>query len=106
MLGHYEHGLPFIIEDDVAELPDRTSFAGSMATFDRLVRNMLRMARAPLADVITMAARTPARIMGFADRSEIASGMRAYLTFFKEDIRVSRTMVAGRTVYLKGDGEA
>lgn len=106
MLGHYEHGLSVIIEDDVAKLPDRTSFAGSVATFDRLVRNMLRMARAPLADVITMAARTPARIMGFADRGEIAPGMRAYLTFFDEDIRVSRTMVAGRTIYLKGDGEA
>ena len=77
-----------------------------MATFDRLVRNMLCMARAPLADVITMAARTPARIMGFADRGEIAPGMRADLTFFDEDIRVSRTMVTGRTVYAKGDREA
>lgn len=106
MLGHYEHGLPVIIEDDVAKLPDRTSFAGSVATFDRLVRNMLRMAQVPLADVITMAARTPARIMALKDRGEIAPGMRADLTFFDEDIRVSRTMVAGRTVYQKGEGKA
>lgn len=106
MLGHYEHGLPVIIEDDVAKLPDRTSFAGSVATFDRLVRNMLRMAEAPLTDVITMASRTPARIMALKDRGEIAPGMRADLTFFDEDIRVSRTMVAGRTVYQKGEGKA
>ena len=53
-----------------------------------------------------MAARTPARIMGLKDRGEIAPGMRADLTFFDEDIRVSRTMVAGRTVYQKGEGKA
>ncbi|MGN1019890.1 MAG: N-acetylglucosamine-6-phosphate deacetylase [Aristaeellaceae bacterium] len=106
MLGHYKDGLPVIIEDDVAKLPDRTSFAGSVATFDRLVRNMLCMAQAPLADVITMASRTPARIMGFADRGEIAPGMRADLTFFDEDVRISRTMVEGRTVYQKGDMDA
>ncbi|MGN0778293.1 MAG: N-acetylglucosamine-6-phosphate deacetylase [Aristaeellaceae bacterium] len=106
MLGHYADGLPVIIEDDVAKLPDRTSFAGSVATFDRLVRNMLHMAEVPLKDVMAMATRTPARIMGFKDRGEIAPGMRADLTFFDEDIRVSRTMVAGRTVYAKGDREA
>jgi N-acetylglucosamine-6-phosphate deacetylase len=102
MLGHWRDGLETIIEDGVAKLPDRTSFAGSVATFDRLVRNMLNMAQVPLNDVITMACRTPAKIMGFTDRGEIAPGLRADIILFDEDIHVSHVMVEGRTIYKEG----
>ncbi len=99
MLGHYEHGLPVIIEDSVAKLPDRTSFAGSVATFDRLVRNMVQLAEVPLTDAIKMASRTPARIMGFTDRGDLEAGKRADIVFFNDNIDVSRVIVGGRTVY-------
>ncbi len=99
MLGHFEHGLPVIIEDNVAKLPDRTSFAGSVATFDRLVRNMVRMAEVPLTDAVKMATRTPARIMGFSDRGDIEVGKRADIVFFNDNIDVSRVIVGGRTVW-------
>ncbi len=99
MLGHFEHGLPVIIEDSVAKLPDRTSFAGSVATFDRLVRNMVQMAQVPLTDAIQMATRTPARIMGFTDRGDIEAGKRADIVFFNDNIDVSRVIVGGKTVY-------
>ena len=33
-----------IIEDGVAKMPDRLAFAGSVATMDRLVRNMVQLA--------------------------------------------------------------
>ena len=99
MLGHWRDGLETIIEDGVAKLPDRTSFAGSVATFDRLVRNMLNMAQVPLHEVITMACRTPAKIMGFTDRGELREGLRADVILFDEDIRVSHVIVGGRTIY-------
>ena len=99
MLGHWRDGLETIIEDGVAKLPDRTSFAGSVATFDRLVRNMLNMAQVPLHEVITMACRTPAKIMGFTDRGELKAGLRADGILFDEDIRVSHVIVGGRTIY-------
>ena len=99
MLGHWRDGLETIIEDGVAKLPDRTSFAGSVATFDRLVRNMLNMAQVPLHEVITMACRTPAKIMGFTDRGELKAGLRADVILFDEDIRVSHVIVGGRTIY-------
>jgi len=99
MLGHWKNGLETIIEDGVAKLPDRTSFAGSVATFDRLVRNMLNMAQVPLHEVITMACRTPAKIMGFTDRGELREGLRADVILFDEDIRVSHVIVGGRTIY-------
>ena len=99
MLGHWKNGLETIIEDGVAKLPDRTSFAGSVSTFDRLVRNMLNMAEVPMHEVITMACRTPAKIMGFTDRGELKEGLRADVILFDEDIRVSHVIVGGRTIY-------
>ena len=103
MLGHFKDGLPVIIEDGVAKLPDRMSFDGSIATFDRLVRNMLTLAKVHLTNVIEMASRTPARIMGFKDRGEIKAGLRADFAVFDDGINMSRVIVGGNTVYSKGD---
>lgn len=43
-----------ILEDGVMKLPDRQAFAGSVATMDRLVRNMVQLAGAPLWDTVAM----------------------------------------------------
>ena len=102
MLGHWQNGLETIIEDGVAKLPDRTAFAGSVATFDRLVRNMLTMAQVPMHEVITMASRTPARIMGFRDRGELAEGLRADIVLFDENVNVSLVMREGKPIWLDG----
>lgn len=106
ILGHYAHGLEAIIEDGVAKLPDRTSFAGSVATFDWLVRNMVHMARVPVLQSVIMAARTPARIMGLNDRGEIARGLRADIVLFDDDINVSRVIIGGKSVYVNEGGNA
>ncbi len=37
------------------KLPDRQAFAGSVATMDRLVRNMVHLAGVPLWDAVAMA---------------------------------------------------
>ena len=103
MLGHWKNGLETIIEDGVAKLPDRLSFAGSVATFDRLVRNMLNMAEVPMHEVITMACCTPARIMGFADRGELAEGLRADIILFDDNVNVSFVMREGRAIWKEGE---
>ncbi|WP_028525853.1 N-acetylglucosamine-6-phosphate deacetylase [Runella limosa] len=100
ILGSLKNGLPVIIEDGVAKLPDRTSFAGSVATFDRLVRNMITMVDVPLLDAVRMASTTPARIMGVHDRKgSLAKGKDADIVIFDENINVGMTMVEGRIVY-------
>ena len=103
MLGHWKNGLETIIEDGVAKLPDRTAFAGSVATFDRLVRNMLTMAQVPMHEVIAMASTTPARIMGFSDRGELAEGLRADIVLFDENVNVSLVMREGKTIWKDGE---
>lgn len=99
VLGSRKNGQQVLIEDGVAKLMDRSAFAGSVATTDRLVRNMIRLGGASLPDAVKMATETPARIMGFVDRGRLQAGLRADLVFFDDEIRVSRTMVAGRTVF-------
>ncbi|WP_428654331.1 N-acetylglucosamine-6-phosphate deacetylase [Runella sp.] len=99
-LGSLKNGLKVIIEDGVAKMPDRTSFAGSVATFDRLVRNMVNMANVSLLEAVRMASTTPARIMGVENRKgSLAKGKDADMVIFDEDINVRLTMVGGKVVF-------
>jgi N-acetylglucosamine-6-phosphate deacetylase len=100
MLGSLKNGLKVIVEDDVAKLPDRSSFAGSVATADRLVRNMISKAEVPLTDAVRMITSTPARILGVSNKKgSLVSGMDADIVVFDDQIRIAQTLVQGRVVY-------
>ena len=99
ILGSLKDGQPCIIEDGVAKQPDRSAFAGSVATTDRLVRNMRDLAGAPLVDAVKMMTLTPARLVNLRQKGMLAPGMDADFTIFDEDIRVSCTISRGETVY-------
>lgn len=101
VIGSLKNGMHVIIEDGVAKLPDRSAFAGSVATTERLVKNMVRMAGASLTDAVKMASATPARIMGLTDRGVIEAGKRADLVLFDDEFRTRRTIVGGRTVFAR-----
>ncbi len=70
-LGSKKNGTEVIVEDGVAKMPDRNSFAGSVATFDRLVRNMIKLAEVPLIEAIRMATETPSRILNINNKKGI-----------------------------------
>ncbi|PWG81954.1 N-acetylglucosamine-6-phosphate deacetylase [Pararcticibacter amylolyticus] len=100
ILGSLKDGVEVIVEDGVAKLPDRSAFAGSVATGDILVRNMVRLADVPLADAIKMSSETPASIMGIADKKgSLVKGKDADVIIFDEDIRIDTTIVNGEIVY-------
>ena len=103
VLGSRKNGLPVILEDGVAKLPDRSAFAGSTATADRLLRVMTGAGGASLAEAVRMLTDTPARVMGFGDRGALAPGLRADLVMLDEALNVVRTVVGGRTVWERGD---
>jgi N-acetylglucosamine-6-phosphate deacetylase len=103
ILGNITDGLKVIIEDGVAKLPDRTSFAGSVATADRLVRTMISMAGVSLTDAVKMMTATPARILGVSDKKgELAVGKDADIIIFDSNINIAMTMIKGRVVYEGG----
>ena len=91
----------FIIEDGVAKLPDRSAFAGSVCTTDRLVRNMIQLADVPLLDAVRMATANPARMCNLKDRGHLRPGGFADIVVFDEDIQIALTMVNGQVVYEK-----
>lgn len=102
ILGSRTNGLPVLVEDGVAKLLDRSSFAGSVATTSQLVRNMIKLADVSLLDAVRMASATPARIMGVdARKGSLVTGKDADLVIFDQDINIDTTIVNGRIVYAR-----
>jgi len=104
ILGGLKNGTKVIVEDGVAKMPDRQSFAGSVATFDRLVRNMVNMAEVPLSEAVRMASQTPARIMKTDEtKGSLAVGKDADIVLFDDGINIEMTIINGNIVYNKHD---
>jgi len=102
VLGNIHSGLKVIVEDGVAKLPDRSSFAGSIATADRLVWNMIHLADVSLTDAVTMMTSTPARIMNCADTTgSLTVGKDADIVIFDSNISIQKTFVKGKLLYEK-----
>src|SRR5690606_8911179 len=100
ILGSLPDGLPVIVEDGVAILPDRSSFAGSVATTDRLVRTMVQIAEVLLLDSVRMITQAPARILGVDNQKGVLlPGMDADIVIFNQDIEIDKTIINGEVVY-------
>lgn len=100
ILGSLTDGVEVIVEDGVAKLPDRSAFAGSVATADRLVRTMTQLAGIPLFDAVKMITGTPAAIMGIQDRKgSLQKGKDADIVIFDDNIHIYTTIIAGKIVY-------
>ena len=68
----------------------------SVATTDRLVRNMVRLAGATLPDAIEMVTATPARIIGKSNvTGTVAPGRKADLVLFDENINIKTVWTDG-----------
>ncbi len=104
ILGSLTNGQECFIEDGVAKLPDRKAFAGSVATADRLVRNMKNLAGADLCSAVCMMTATPARLFGIRERGMLQPGYRADLAVFDDDIQIVATVLGGEPIYQKKEG--
>lgn len=84
----------------VAKLVDRSAFAGSVATMNAMVKNLVKLVELPLLEAVQMATLVPARILGIAhERGTIAPNMKADLVVFDEAFDVHMTIVEGELVY-------
>jgi len=100
ILGGLADGQEVIVEDGVAKMPDRSCFAASVATADRLVRTMMGKGGCSLEDSVLMASANPAKIMGVYDnKGSLEVGKDADIVFFDEGINITRTIVKGKTVF-------
>lgn len=97
LLGSLAHGVPVIIQNGIANMPAFDSFAGSIATTDRLVRVMVQKAGLPVWDAVKMASLNPASFLGISDAyGSIAPGKSADLLIFDDNINISSVYVSGK----------
>jgi N-acetylglucosamine-6-phosphate deacetylase len=102
VLGNIRNGQKVIVEDGVAKLPDRTAFAGSVATADRLVRVMHTIAEVPLLETIQMITSTPATIMGIEKtKGTMAKGKDADIVIFDKNIEIKAVIINGELIVNK-----
>ena len=79
--------VPFVIEDGVAKLLDRSAFAGSIATSDILLKTAVK-AGCSVADAVKMMTKTPAAVMGLETKGKIDAGYDAQFTVFNENLDI------------------
>lgn len=101
ILGSLKAGQEVIVEEGVAKLLDRSAFAGSVATADRVVRNMIQLADVPLCDAVRMMTSTPAKIANIKNKGIVALGYDADFVIFDRDINIQATIVGSEIVYQK-----
>lgn len=80
------NGMETVLEDGVMKMMDRQAFCGSIATMDRLVRNMVYLASVPIWDAVKMASATPARVAGLWNKGRIQPGYDADLVLLNHSL--------------------
>lgn len=86
--------VPFVIEDGVAKLRNRSAFAGSIATTDVLLKTAVN-AGVSIPDAVRMLTETPAKAMKLNGFGRIAAGCNAVFTVFDDEFRLSDELLQG-----------
>lgn len=95
-IGPKEEGAWLYFDGQVGRMPDGTGLASSAAGMDHMVRTMARATRAPVHDLIRMAALTPAERAGIArECGSLERGKRADVVVLDFKLRVRRVFLSG-----------
>ncbi len=95
-LGEIKPENRVIIEDGVAKLPDRSFYAGSIATADVMLRWAVEKCGVSIENAVKMLSLTPARAVGVHDRKgSIAAGKDADILLISKDLRINKVISSG-----------
>lgn len=89
-LGELRPENKVLIEDGVAKLPDRSSFAGSVAVGDTMVQALCGNYGLSICDVSYMMSAVPARLLGLSDRGFIRRGSKAELVLLDRNFKTKK----------------
>lgn len=90
-------GVEYIVEEGVCRLKDRSAFAGSIATANRLVRVITKEAGATLVDAIKMISYNPSLIYGL-NKGELKVGKDGDIVVFDDNIEIDSVFVNGEKI--------
>ena len=91
-------GTEFIVEDGVCKLKDRSAFAGSVATADRLIQTLVNECGYSIPTAVKMLTEVPAKILN-VNKGVLANGKDADIIVFDEKINVAKVFIAGEELY-------
>ena len=91
-LGSGESAQPIRIEDGVAVLPDKHTYAGSVTPVSKMVSRLFAKGY-PAQDLLTMATLTPAKTVGLNDRGDLRPGMLADINLLDDKLNVVKTFM-------------
>lgn len=95
-LGNPKDNHRVLVKGGVAFMPDMSSFAGSVATADQLIRTMQKL-NIPLYNIVKMMSLTPAKLMKLdKEIGSIEIGKKADIILYDENINVSLVFVDGK----------
>lgn len=99
LLGSLKKGQPVSVFDGIAHMPDGVSFAGSVATADKLVRVMVKEVGIPLNEAVAMITENPAKAVGVDDRKGfVKEGFDADLVLFDDNINIQQVYIKGNHI--------
>ena len=90
-------GTEFIVEDGVCKLKDRSAFAGSVATADRLIQTLVTECGYEIPTAVKMLTEVPAKILN-VNKGVLAKGKDADIIVFDEDIKITDVFVSEKKV--------
>lgn len=96
-------GLPVLVSDGVAMLTDRSSFAGSVATADRLVRNAVHSVGLSMVSAVNMLSYNVAKSIGMEQKlGSLDVGFKADVLLFNENVDIKLVIHDGLITYNSG----
>lgn len=99
VLGPRHNGTECVIEDGIAKMPDRTCFAGSVATGDRLARTLHCTMGLAMDEVSRILCLQPAALIGMdGEIGSIEKGKKADLVVCDDNIRIRNVFIGGNAV--------
>lgn len=100
-LGNPEDHHQVLIKNGVGFMPDMSSFAGSVACTDQLIRTMLKI-DVPLNEAVKMLTLNPAKLLHLdKEIGSLKVGKKADIIFFNQSIDIKQVYVDGILKYKK-----
>lgn len=90
-------GTSYIVEDGVCKLKNRSAFAGSIATADRLIKVMVKECGFSVPVAVKMLTENPAALLEIK-KGRIMENYDADLVVFDDDVRIESIFVDGEPV--------
>lgn len=98
-LGSNKNGTDVIVEDGVAKLPDRSSFAGSICTMDRALKVICSQFGIDVCTATKMLSFSPAKLLGLdKTKGSIEIGKDADLVIVDKNFCIKNVVLGGKKV--------